>query len=517
MKLYARIIAMLCALVMLVAAFASCATPSGGENTTAPEAQTTAPTGDVTEAPVENLDAQGYLKDDLPENLNFGDTVQILYWSDAERAEFEIKEDEADGDLVKEEIYKRNITTESRLGITLEWIGQKGNVSNRSGFTSFVQNAYSGGVFYDAIATYSRTAAMLMTNGYLQDINAIEDNYIDIDKPWWPATMSSTCSIGDSLYFVSGDISTNVLHFMYAVYYNIDMIKEFQFEDPVTYVDDKTWTLDKLIEMASSMYQDMDAVAGISEGDRYGFCSEDYHLDALYTGAGLRLVEPAEDTHLKISDDFWGEKTVNLVDKIGKFLESGDALITGGKISTSIGYTVPFEEGNALFCLNRVYMADYEYHDGALRNADFEYGILPVPLYELGQENYVTVVGNPFTLWCVMDNAKNPAMSTAVLECMASEGYRKTSPALFETNMKYRYTPDEADKGDSARMFDIVRNTITFDLGRIYSDALDFMSEMPSNAAAAASSWSALMAQYKRSLTKRMTNLNTAIDDVIGK
>ncbi len=518
MKNYARIIAMFCALVMLVAAFASCATPTGGETTTeAPGAQTQAPTGETSAEVDDNLDPDGYLKDDLPEDLNFSnETASILYWEDAERAEFEIKEEDSDGDLVKEAIYKRNITTESRLGITFEWIGQKGNVNNRKAFTSFVENAYSGGTFYDLIATYSRTAAMLMTNGFLQDINTIDNSYLNTENPWWPAQMTETCSIGDSLYFVSGDISTNVLHMMYAVYYNMDMLENLQLEDPVKYVDDKTWTLGKLIEMASGLYQDLDASGDISVGDKYGFCTIDYHMDAFYTGAGLRLVEPGVDTHLMISEDYWSQKTIDLVDTLGKFLESGDALITGGKISDSnVKYSTPFEEGNGLFCLNRVYMADNEYHSGALRNADFEYGILPVPLYEEGQEEYITVIGNPFTLWCVMDNCKNPSMSTAILECLGSEGYRKTSPALFENNMKYRYTPDDAGKGDSARMFDIVHNTITFDLGRIYSDSLDFMSEKPTTAAANANSWSTLQAQYSKAMKRLMANLNKSLDSVL--
>ena len=107
-------------------------------------------------------------------------------------------------------------------------------------------------------------------------------------------------------------------------------------------------------------------------------------------------------------------------------------------------------------------------------------------------------------------------MSTAVIECLASEGYRKTSPALFENNMKYRYTPDNAGKGDSARMFDLIRETIAFDLGRIFSDITGLMSEMPSNTAAASQSWGSVQAKYKKTLTKGVSELNKALDKIIG-
>ena len=512
MKTYARIIAMLCALMMLTGCFVGCAdTQDPAETTEA--AQTQAPSESADETVDLNLDKDGFWKDDLPEELDFNEIVTILYWLDAERKEFVIEEDEADGDMVKEAIYNRNMATEERLGITFEWVGQNGDSGDRANFTNYVQNCYSGGTYYDIIATYSRTAGMLLTEGLLQDLNSIDDNYINTTQPWWPKTMLETCSIADSLFFVSGDISTNVLHFMYAVYYNMDMLKNFQIEDPIQFVDDKTWTIDKLIELSTGLYSDLDQDGAQSDNDQYGFSSTYFHLDAFYTGSNMKLIEAGNDDYLQITEDFFGEKTVNLVDKLGTWFKSGDTYVNhnGG----SKGYTVTFEEGNCAFRLDRVYIADNEYHNGALRNADWEYGILPVPLHDENQEDYITVVGNPFTLWCVMQNATDPSMSTAVIECLASEGYRKTSPALFENNMKYRYTPDNAGKGDGARMFDIVRSSITFDLGRIFSDILGFMSEMPSNTAATSGSWSGVQAKYKTTLKRGIADLNKALEQVI--
>ena len=81
---------------------------------------------------------------------------------------------------------------------------------------------------------------------------------------------------------------------------------------------------------------------------------------------------------------------------------------------------------------------------------------------------------------------------------MASKAYRLTTPALFETNMKYRYTNEE--RGDAVRMFDIIHDTIDFDLGRIFAYALSGMSEMPSKAAAKGTSWGATMKAQDKTL-----------------
>ncbi len=514
MKFSVKLISLLCVLAMLISLFAACANTDDPEDTD-PSATTVDPNStEPVDPDAGKYDKDGYWKDDLAEDLKFDDTVTIFYWKDVERTEFDVLEEETGVDIVTDAVYNRNLAVQDRLGVTFEWIGQNGNVNNIGSFTTAVGNAFSGGTYYDIIATYSRTAATCLTGGYLQDLNQIEDSYLNLDQPWWPQTMKDTCTIGDSLFFVSGDISTNVLHFMYAVYYNMNMLDNLQMEDPIELVDNHQWTIDKLIEMSNGLYNDLDQDGSPSIGDVYGFVSDDFHLDAFYTGSGFRLVEGTGDSGapLMISEDFFGQVTVDLVDKLGKWFEQGSAYA-----NASFDYDEPFLQGNALFCLNRVYMADTYYNGGAgLRFVDWEYGILPVPLHDESQPEYLTLLGNPITLWCVMQNATNPSMSSAVIECMGSEGYRKTSPALFENNMKYRYAPDTEGKGDSARMFDIIRENINFDLGRIFSQSLSFMSELPSKAAAASSSWASMKAQLSRALSKQMNTLNKDLAEVIG-
>ncbi len=518
MKTYVKLISLLCVLAMLISLFAACANTDDPENTD-PIATTASP--DATQAAdpdADKYDKDGYLKDDLPEDLNYsGETVSILYWDDVERVEFDVEESETGVDMVQDAVYERNLTVADRLGVEFDWIGTPGDNGERANFVNFAQNAYSSGVYYDIIATYSRTATMLCADGLLQDINAIEDSYINTEMPWWPASMTDTCSIGDSLYFVSGDISTNILHFMYAIYYNMDLLENLQLEDPIELVDNKKWTLDKLIEISKGIYQDTDQDGSVSIGDTYGFTSTYFHLDAFYSGSGLRLIEQTgnDSEPLKISDDFFGQNAVDLVDKLGAWFKTGDAFCK--ERSGGFAYDTPFIEGRSVFVQNRVYMADNYYQNAALRSVDWEYGILPTPLYDESQDNYITLLGNPITLWSVMDSAADPSMSSAVIECFASEGYRKTSPALFENNMKYRYTPDTEGKGDSARMFDLIRENINFDLGRLFSNDLNYMSEMPSEAAAGSRSWASSKSQYQRVLNKAVINLNKALAEVLGK
>ena len=514
---FTKLISLLCALVMLLSLFSACANAGNDSETSAEAAATEAPAGEAEVTKDPNYDDQGYLKFKLPEDVKFeGETISILCWEDVERPEFEVLENETGLDMVKDAIYERNIATEARLGVTFDWTEQAGDSNDLKAFVSYVQNCYNAGTYFDIIATYSRTAASLSASGLLEDLNDVEDSYLDFAMPWWPAAMLETCSIKDSLFFVSGDISTNLLHMMYAIYYNMDMLDDLGLEDPVKKVDAKTWTIDALIEMTTDLYLDLDSSQDKSNDDRYGFCSNYFHLEAFYSGSGMKLLEPATDGKvLKISDDYLSQKTVDLVDKLSAWFKQGDTFINppGGSLPNDL----VFAEGRALFTQNRVYIADAQYGGGKLRNADWEYGIVPNPLYDENQEDYITLIGNPFTFWCVMKGARNPQMSTAVMETLCSEGYRKTSPALFENNMKYRYTPDSANKGDGARMFDIIRENISFDLGRFFAAEMNYISEKPLRAALDGSSWTTAGKQQVNALKKNLTDLNKGLATALGE
>lgn len=495
-----KLLALFLALLMLLS-FAACAGPTNPEDTsTSAVADSSNPAGDDTAS---LYDDEGYLLDDLGDNLKFNDeTVKILYWSDAERNEFEMNEEDLNGNIVDEAIYSRNVRTQERLKVTFEWDSTKGNNSNRTAFAQYVTNQQSAGNFYDIIGTYTRSMGILCTKGFLKDLETIDGSYIDWNKPWWPDKLVDTCKIGNSLYFCSGDISTNVLHFMYVIWYNIGLAEDLNLDDPIKLVDDHQWTIDKLIDMTKDLYSDLDSDGKLTEDDRYGFTSIYYGLDAFYTGSELRLVDPDADKLLKISDDYTSAKCIDLMDKLGTWCVSPDCYINGGPLG-SVSNIQPFVKGNAVFCQNRVYIADNQ-HSCHLNEVEWTYGVLPTPLYNTEQEKYITVLGNPVSLWGIQSDVKDKEAlrDTAVIECMASYGYRLTTPALFETNMKYKYT--KGAENDGVRMFDIVHNGIDFDLGRIFSDPLDYMSEKPSKAAAMNANWGAQCGNVAKSLAKAL-------------
>ena len=403
----------------------------------------------------DNLDANGYWKDDLPEDLNLqNEKVTILYDDNSYAQEF--VSDGINGDLINDAIYNRNETVASRLNVQLNFIGANGR-NDTNGFISTVNNdVQSGSAEYDIIGTYSQLPASLAMSGSIVDLMSLE--YLNFDQPWWPATMVEQASINNHLYFCTGDISTNLLWMMHVVFFNKDMIAELKLEDPYTLVDNMQWTVDKMIQMTQGVYEDLNGNGSPDSSDRYGMTLYTQSLDANFASAGLVCVNKDEQGSFKISEDLSGEKAVNLLTKFCSWVhDSGDVIH-----DTSTGVRSVMGEGRSLFIEDRAFVAK----DHLVGQDAFGYGIMPAPAYDSQQEGYITNVGYPHNIYSISSgiSADRMTRAAAVLECMASEGYRQVTPALFETTMKVKYAEDEK----TSEIYDMIKTNIDFDPARIY-------------------------------------------------
>ena len=227
------------------------------------------------------------------------------------------------------------------------------------------------------------------------------------------------------------------------------------------YLDfDQPWWSDSLIEMSQGVYSDLDGDGKKSTGDRFGTVLPYIYIDAFYFSSGLNTTDIVKGVP-QISADYSGERVQNLLEYLcGQMHDTDDNYLA----PDTIDERNTFMHGNTLFGIHNLNFAK-----GNLRDVNFDYGILPMPKYDEAQSEYCTITGFPYSLYSIPLDAPDADMSSAVLEAMASASYREVSPALFEVAMKVKYTTDD----DSARMYDLIRETIMFDFGRVFTDNLD--------------------------------------------
>ncbi len=448
-----KIISLFLALLMLLPAAVGCA-ENGGENTAdggaagtnSPDGATTVP---ETESP---FDDDGYLKDRIPDSLNYGgEVVDVLYWSNAKNVEYTAEDD---GDSINASIYYRNLAVEDRLGITFNWIGEKGDYSQRADFNNIIASDLSGDCMYDIISAYSTTIAMAATYGYALDLMEYSDK-LSLDLPWWGSDLTDMATINGKLYFATGDISTNYLLRMYGTFFNKELISNYSLEDPYALVDSGDWTIDKFLALASAM----NGTVTTDGGTIYGLVHDAITLEALFYGSNLSFVDKDSDDMPKLSETWNGDAAQTLVEKVSDYCKTGSVLNDSNNDETT------FTSGSSLFI---IYALDYAMN--YLPGSGIDFGIAPIPKYNKDQQNYLTTLNYKYSLYMISKGTDIPEIAAYTLEALASEGYRSVTPNLYEVAMKIRYTTDST----SQRMIDHIRDGVSFEVGRTFTHIFDY-------------------------------------------
>lgn len=513
-KTFTFVLAMLMCLSVMVSCGTSGNTESTGGDTTTAEKDTAsignAPSADTTTTTVaetENpYDVNGYLKDDLDPALNYnGEEFTILYWSDVGQAEFEVESQT--GDLIKDALYKRNSTVEERLGIKFVWVGTPGDYNDQAAYVSQVTNDVNSGGEYDVFAGYSLTAATIALQGYSRDL--LELQHLSFDQPWWPPTLTELTTIKDRLYFCSGDISTNLIHYIYCTFFNKDLAQELQIDDMYEVVNSGKWTLDKMAELAAVGYSDLNGDTAKDAGDRFGLAiTTNVYFDPFFMGAGLRTVSKDAQGNLVMAEEFSSEKTQRVLEKVVNMFHESNYAASPATVSNF--KSSAFAESRVLFLVDVFRVTS----TATFADSTVSYGVLPLPKLEETQENYYTGMGFPYTLYSVSTALDDAAAQRAgaVLECMASESYRQVTPAVYEMTMKLKYASGESD----ADMYDLIRESVQIDIGRVFCTPLkNIPYTVFRNACVNGSTnWTSLITAEGKVFSKILTQITEQLDEL---
>ena len=450
-----KIAALVLALLMMVPLCVSCVNPGeSGTTTASSEISTNAP--EVTDS---KYDANGFLKDTLP-SLNFNnEEITILMWDNHTMTEF--YDDSESGDFIGEAINARNAKVEERLGVKLKFVPTPGASTSEAAayIKKALADAQTSPSEYDIFATYSRTPPAMSIQGLCT--NLLETEYFNVDMPWWPDALMKECTINNKLYFCSGDISTNLLWMMIATFFNEKLVADYQFaKTPYQLVNDNEWTFDKMAELTKDIYEDNGDSRKNSE-DKFGYVIYEVNIDAFQTAADIISIDKDESGSLVVSPSYYGEKQIDMVSKVSNFMSSQGVYHAN---STSVRQI--FFEQRAIMITDRVFIVAGK-DNGDKSRIEFDYGIVPQPKYSADQDRFVTNVGHPFTMYAIASYSDNIEICSALLEAMGSENYRSITPKVFESAMKIRY----ASGAEAGKMYDIIREGISFDLGRLFCES----------------------------------------------
>ena len=503
-----KMFVLLLAMLMILSSFVAC------NNTTPPvESTPDSSGGGNNNTPSDTPPAVETEGHGLPEGLDYGgNTVTIACW-ESPQPEFDVAFEDCDGDPVVDAVYKRNLYTEQLLNVELDFIPfytDEGKVGIEEYANSLANAISDPSTFYDIVATYSRTTAQCFVKGLIQPLDIYE--VLDLNKSWWPKNLQEEFSMDGNMFFISGDISTNMLNYMYGVFYNQTLTDQYGHTHLTDLVHNNEWTLDKMVTLSSNVYEDLDAISGKSAGDFFGMTLRYHYADALIQGYDLKLAENSNESGVvvKLSDDFSSELFANFISDMIKYTSSDDvynemptSAVAGGWDDSA---ATIFLGGNALFAIHRMKFGFQ------LQETDITYGILPMPKRDKDHD-YNTCVDNSYTLYGICKDTFDGDRSAAVIQALGYYGLELTTPAIFEVTFKGKFSKDES----FLKMFDIIKENIGFDFGRLFTVHMDLIADKPTlKAIAYKSEWSVVMTARATQLLERIVgDFNTTIYEII--
>ena len=451
-----RMLALLLATLMVFASFASCADKG---KTEANNADTTL-TGTESGESEENRD---YLLE-LPQMDFNGEKYSILVRTNME---YEMYTESEVGENVEDAVFRRNSRVNERYNVEIVSVPVEGEWVTQGVFsTAVTKSVTAGDCAYDLIAGYMAYTTGLATSGNF--MNLLEVPGINFENPWWTAGYIENNKIDNCLYMALGDISMTMWEYITCMYFNKQIVEDYNIENIYSLVNSGAWTYDKLMNLAKTIYSDVNSNGKLDNADKFGLTIDNNGSRVFVPASGIDFTET--DSEGTLTMVMFGEKYVDLYTKTYDLLRKKEQSIFYTETDEAAKVKI-FQENRALFMTG--HLQDSE----VMRGMETDFGIIPYPKYNETQDNYITIAADVASVFCLPKVVKNVEMSGMILEALCAESAHSVIPEYYETALKGKYSRDN----DSAEMIDILRDTLKFDFGYVHAVVIGSIYEMFGN------------------------------------
>ena len=460
---------------------------------------------DTTVSTDSSTETENRVSDDLPDGLDFGgEEVTFLYRAEVSS---EFYADTANGDIVNDALYNSIRSVEERLNVDIVAALREGHYTSvRDEYMNHISSTImAGDDAYDFVDLMIGNSPVMMQEGIFVDL--LENKYIDVDKPYYLAKLVDTVAIDDKLYFISGDASLGYMKCAFCMYFNKRLVDEYQIEDLYTLVDEGKWTLDKLREISTIASQDVNNDGKYDYDDKLGFVVHDWnHPKGFWFSTDMFFYSKNDDG--SFTYDFGDERDVDICNSLYQLIYNTPGSFFPGIGNAVVEQQAEYNQLASKFASGDILIMTAELDDAVaqLRDMKDSYGILPYPKYDEAQENYISGSRNTHNAFSMPITCGDQDMAGAVLEALSASNYNTVLPAYFEIALKTKYAHDD----DSARMYDLIRETMILDFGSIYGNAIGGPEGIFYNSIKSENSLASQVASNK-------TRLQTALESYIEK
>lgn len=401
------------------------------------------------------------------EAKDFGDTtVKILgYKGEGNYYSCQIDVEKGSDDPVEDAFYKRNAFIEENYGINIDVVVPG---TGEDPIEMIRQDVASNQKQYQAVVNAIHYIAPLAIDGYFQDFNSLESDYIHLENSWWDQTLIEDVKINDKIFFVTGDALVEDDEATWAIYFNKDLVEEYNLESPYDLVKDNNWTLDTMYEMVKKVSVQSGAEKSYDPavGDVWGIVVQSYDFYLFMQGCEQPMIDNSGSTPVLRVDEEENVLTFNAITEF--YYDPVNCGVADYHYPWTEAYPKErqiFANGNALFMPGSISYVGYQ----ELREAEINYGILPMPKRDAElQENYSTGI-NAYhcAVICIPRNNKGDTLDATcyALEAMAYYGKELVTPEYYDRTLTLKRFEDT----ESGEMLDLIFRNRTYDLGSVFN------------------------------------------------
>ncbi|MCI8388878.1 MAG: extracellular solute-binding protein [Clostridiales bacterium] len=395
--------------------------------------------------------------------------------------EFEAEET---GDIVDDAIYSRNASVRDRYNVNINTIAIDGDWNARESFINMIaQSVLANDDDYQLVAGYNAYITSMITQGYLLDTNELG---IDFSSPWWYSGFNDNVEIEGKKYFCLGDASLTMWENLEVVYFNKKLLEDYKLDSPYELIGNDKWTFDVMKDYCRLVSSDLNNDSVMDETDQWGMIFYNIRDVALYFENSY--CRTGDDGYPKIT--FFSERLVDIFDDVYSFVNVDNG---AHQFEPDVDQKV-FSEDRALFFQGPLRYASL------FRKNTSDFGIVPFPKYDENQSRYYTTVVDDLSVFCVPSVVQDKEFCGVILDALCRESSKQVIPCYYDKALKVKYSRDP----ESEEMLNLVRDSIYFDFGYVYSIALNwlgsFLDSLRNDDPDVASLWAAREGSYQAAL-----------------
>ncbi len=355
-----------------------------------------------------------------------------------------------EGNLVNDAVLERNVTVEEILGVKLEFTPT--DISFDAVAGDIRKLTQSGTDDFDLIINSIFSFSDLLIEGHFRNV-LDEECAFDFDQNYWYKDYMEDLRLMDGYqYILAGDYFIDVIRSAHLLLLNKELYKDYynsSANEVYDIVSNYEWTFDRLNQMCTGLYADLNANNEVDAGDQFGF------MTASYWGGAIPFMISGNPTYITRDEDGIPTISIQEGDRANQMAAAMSEIFNNE--DASVGKT---EVNNLLlaFTQNECLILGYQrlgaLENTILRSMEGDAAVLPYPMLYASEKKYVSSTHDTTRMGAILTTSKDIEFISTVTEVLCRETANILMPKYYRESLQVQCVDDEK----AAAMIDIIHD-----------------------------------------------------------